>query len=167
MIELAEFTIPKAPPSNNDDVFKTTAGKMRVAKEWRELINAELEKLGLPRPIPMVGPLHVFVTARFRVERGQETPNYYDFIMKRVLDCLRGGHPNYYGLEGEEHAAERARICAEHPVGWIVDDKDHLVKPSFAINRAKFKGKEGATTVRLLWEPASSGVHPEVYDAAA
>jgi hypothetical protein len=157
MIELAEFTIPKAPPSNNDDVFKTRAGRIRVAGEWRDLINLELEQLGLPRPIPMEGPLRVFVTVRFRVERGQEAPNYYDFFMKRLGDCLRGGHPNYYGLDGEEHAEERARICAEHPVGWILDDKDHHWTPSFAINRVKPrpKGLEGATTVRLMWmDPA-------------
>jgi hypothetical protein len=158
MIQVAEFTIPQAPPGNNDDVFKTKAGKMRIAREWRELINAELDKLDLPRPIPMVGPLHAFVTVRFRMERGQEMTNYYDFFMKRLGDCLRGGHPNFNGLDGDERAEERARICAEHPVGWIVDDKDHCWEPRFAINRTKFpRGEErrAEVTVRLMWrDPA-------------
>lgn len=165
MIEMAEFTIPATPPSNNDKALKTKAGEMRLAREWRDLIDAELRKLELPRPIPMVGPLDAFVTFRFRVERGQELTNYYDFFVKRLGDCLRGGHPNLNGLDGEHNAAERARICAEHPVGWIVDDKDHHWNVNVAINRVKPKGAEAATTVRLLWTPAP--VHHGVYAAVA
>jgi hypothetical protein len=160
-----EFTIPRTPPSNNDKEFEvggvkrsivTIAGKNAVKQEWTELINAELHALDLPRPIPMAGPLHAYVTLRFRVNRSQEWPNYWDFFMKWLGDCLRGGHPNCKA--GETLEAYRA----EHGPGWILDDKDHLWKPSLAINREK--GQPIGTTVRLLYEAAP--VHCEVYAAA-
>lgn len=161
MVETAEFTIAQTAPGKNSEGMKTVRGKARHKLEWEGLIRAELLRLRLPRPIPMTGPLHVFITVRYGSGRGHETPNWGPFITEVVLDALRGGHPNTKaGVTQAEHRAE-------HGPGWIEDDKDRHVQPHFAISR--LKAAPTGTTVRLLWHPAepAAPVHPEVYDAAA
>lgn len=158
MIELVEFTIPRTAPGKNSDGMKTIKGRNRHKQEWMGLLRTELERLRLGRPIPMLGPLHVFITCRYGLGSGHETPNWEPFITEVVLDALRGGHPNYHaGVTQADHEAE-------HGPGWIVDDKDHHVRSRFAINRDK--DCPVGTTVRLLWQPLPA-VHQEVYDAAA
>lgn len=171
-MQVREFTIDRTPPGSNDKEavdfegttrsLRTLLGKDLLKASWQAHVIEHLEALDLPRPIPCAGPLHVFVTVRFRVRRGQERENFRGFIMKVLGDALIGGHPNY--SRGETRADRRAA----RGEGWIADDKDHLWEPSFDINRDR--GEPVGTTVRLLWEPLAEQdaepVHREVYVAA-
>lgn len=135
-VRIVEFKLPEPFPSKNSPLARTSWKTIAERKaHWQERVLRQLDALELPKPIPMRGPLIVYCTMRFKTRRDQETPNYR-LSEEVILDALIGGHPNY------------SRGQRRTEVGWIADDKDHLVE--FNLDILRDKGEVG-TAVRLVW----------------
>lgn len=124
MVNFADFEINDVVPSMNTDQVRGWRSFARLKKQWQAQFEMLLMSLGLPRPIPIEGPMHVEVVLRFKDRRRRDSENYRVLLSKALGDALVNG-------------------------GWLADDTDDDWRLQVRIDRQDVGPPR--TKVELTW----------------
>lgn len=144
----ASFSIADTPGSMNENELRSHWKPSHAHKKlWQGWFMRAIDGLGLPRPIPRVGPLWAHVTLRFPVRRERDTvDNWLYPVAKRLGDALTGRPARDRAMDVDHRRYVAGWLDRDNAKAWLLtlEIDDELGPPR--------------VTVRFVWdEPIETG----------